>query len=302
MNNDKVDWKGNFIAVITPFTKDGEIDEAKYIENLELLTSEGANGFVVSGCTGETWALSGEEKLRIFKLAADVAGDDLTVVAGTGLIVTRDVIELSKAAMDVGVDGILLLPPYYAIINEKEVMAHFKAISDEVKAPIMLYNMVRRTSINMLPAMCDKLADLEWVVAIKESSNDFIQVEQTLAAAGDRMLIFAGHSAERGGPAVLMGCPGFVSSLEAQIMGREAIELFKLAAARDIEGVRRTQMKTLALDKNIRRVGMTFPGNIKTAMNMIGRPGGFVRPPLLEADKDELAETRAVLGELGLLP
>ena len=302
MNDGKVSWKGNYAAVVTPFKEDLSIDEEKFIENLELLVSEGLNGVVVSGCTGESWSLEADERLRLFKLAVEaMRGKDVPVIAGTGGIVTRKVIELSKAAKEVGVDGVMVLPPYYAIPNMREVIAHYQAVSDQAKAPILLYNIPRRTGINLTPEVCEQLADIEYVAAIKESSGDFIQVEATLAAVGDRITVFTGHSAERGAAAILMGCAGFVSSMESQIMGREAISLYGLAAKGDIEGARRVQMRTLALDRALRAGVGTFPANLKTAMNLRGRPGGYVRPPLLDLNEQEQSKVRSVLAGLGLL-
>ncbi len=300
MNDGKVDWKGNFTAVVTPFTKDGEIDEGKFVDNLELLISEGLDGIVVSGCTGEAWALEGEERLRLFRLAVEAAKERVTVIAGTGGIVTAKVTELSLAAKEAGVDGVMVLPPYYAMINEDEVLAHYKAVSAGARVSILLYNIPRRTGINLTPDFCRRLADVDYVVAIKESSNDFVQVEETIRAVGDRILVFSGHSAERGMAAVLLGCPGFVSSMETQVMGREAISLFRLAAAGELDAARRVQMRTLALDKAMRGIG-TFPANLKAAMNARGRPGGLVRPPLLDLTDEQLARVGSILADLEIL-
>lgn len=300
MNDGKVAWNGNFTAVVTPFTQDGAIDEGKFVENLELLMSEGIDGLVVSGCTGEAWALDGEERLRLFGLAVEAAKGRVPVIAGTGGIITAKVTELSIAAKAAGVDGVMVLPPYYAMINEEEVLAHYRAVSSGAQAPILLYNIPRRTGINLTPELCRRLADVDYVVAIKESSNDFVQVEETLRAVGERIIVFTGHSAERGMAAVLVGCPGFVSSMETQVMGREAISLYRLSAGGDLDAARRVQMRTLALDKAMRGIG-TFPANLKAAMNARGRPGGFVRAPLLDLNADQQATVGAILTDLELL-
>jgi len=298
MNDGKVDWHGNFVAVATPFTATGEIDEAKFRANIELLLSEGAHGIVVSGCTGESWALEPEERLQLFRIAVETAGS-APVIAGTGGIITAKVIAWSRAAIEAGAAGVLVLPPYYAVIKPREIKAHFKAISDELCAPIILYNMPKRTGINMSPAFIAELAELDWIVALKQRSHDLVELEATLATCGDRILVFAGHSAERGFPAVLLGCPGFVSSMESQIMGREAIALYQLASSRDMEAGRRTQERTLELDRGMRAIG-TFPANMKAAMNLLGRPGGHSRQPLLDLDEGELEQVRRVLADMGL--
>lgn len=300
MDNGKVDWRGNIVAVATPFTRDGAIDDAKFTANIELLLSEGAHGIVVCGCTGEAWALEPQERLHLFRLARNACGPDVPVIGGTSTIVTAKTIELSRAAMAAGCDGVLVMPPTYAVIGEREIRAHFEALSDEARAPIFLYNMPKRTGINMSPEFLRNLCEIEWIVALKQSSGDFTELEATLASCGEWIRVFAGHSAERGFAAVMLGCAGVVSSLEAQIMGREAIALYNLAVARNVPEGRRVQERAVALDKAMRQVG-TFPGNMKAAMNLLGRPGGHVRPPLLDLDAGEMSRVEAILAGLDLI-
>lgn len=299
MNNGKVDWQGNFVAVATPFKKDGSIDEPAFQANVKLMLSEGAHGIVVCGCTGEAWALEPAERMRLFKLARDVAGKT-PVVGGVSTVLTDKVVEMAKGAVAAGCDGVMIMPPYYAVIGTREIRAHFKAISDQAKVPIMLYNMPKRTNIDMSPSFIAELADLEWIVALKQSSNDFNDLEATLAAAGEKINVFAGHSAERGFAAVMMGCPGFVSSMESQVMGREAISMYELAKAKKVKEGMAVQQRCITLDKGMRKIG-TFPSNMKGAMNLRGRPGGYCRQPLLDLDAGELARASEVLAGLNLL-
>ena len=300
MNNGKVDWHGNIVAVATPFKRDGSIDESKFKANIELLLSEGAHGIAVCGCTGEAWALEGPERLQLFRLAREAAGPGVPIIGGTSGIMIDKVCELSTAAVEAGCDGVLVMPPYYAVIGERELHAHFKDLSDKAGVPIFLYNMPKRTGINMSPEFISRLCDLEWIVALKQSSNDFNELEATLDACGGKISVFAGHSAERGFAAVVLGCVGFVSSLEAQVMGREAIALYDLARAGKVDEGRRVQQRCVTLDKEMRKVG-TFPSNMKGAMNLLGRPGGFCRRPLLDLDTNELARVEAILAGLGLI-
>lgn len=299
MNNGKVDWHGNVVAVATPFHPDGSMDAVKFKANIARLLDEGAHGIAVCGCTGEAWSLEPEERLQLFRWAREAMGPKVPLIGGTSAIRTDRTVALSRAAMEAGCDGVLLMPPYYAVIGEREIQAHFETISREVAAPIFLYNMPKRTGINMSPAFLSALSDIEWIVALKQSSNDFNELEATLDACGDRISVFAGHSAERGFAAVVMGCPGFVSSMEAQVMGREAIALYDLAKAAKVEEGRRVQQRCIALDKAMRKVG-TFPANMKAAMNLLGRDGGYCRAPLLDLDEAETARVAAILDGLGL--
>lgn len=299
MNNGKVEWRGNFPAVVTPFTRDGAIDEAKFVANIELLLSEGAHGVVVSGSNGESWALKGPERLRLFSLARQAAGKRATVIGGTGSIPTGDVVELTKAARDTGVDGVMIMPPYYCGASRREVVAHYRAISDAARMPILIYNSPKATGFDVTADVCAELADIEWVVGIKQSTLDFVVFEETVAACGDKIRVFTGHSAKRGMAAVLVGAVGFVSSLDPHVLGREGISLFELSASGQIEKARKVQMRTLALDRGIGGV-TSGPAVMKAAMNLLGRPGGYPRRPLLEASDAEKDKIRQVLDRLGL--
>lgn len=302
MNNGKVDWRGSFCAVVTPFEDGGAIDEPAFCANVDRLIGEGVDGVVVAGCTGESWSLDARERLRLFKLAVDAASGRAPVIGGTGGIDVRAVAELTRAAREeAGCSGAMILPPYYAVPNPREILAHYEYVSQAAQTPILLYNIPKRTGVNMSMALLDKLADLEWIASIKQSSNDFVELEHTLATVGDRINVMAGHSAERGVAAILMGCPGFVSSMESQVLGAEAISMARLALAGELEEARRVQMRTLRLDKQMRAVG-TFPANLKCAMNLLGRGGGSARRPLLDLDDAETGTVRGILDGLGLLP
>jgi 4-hydroxy-tetrahydrodipicolinate synthase len=294
MNNGKIAWEGSFVAAVTPFTSAGELDTRGFSDNIARLVDEGADGIVVSGCTGESWALTADERVRLFKLAVDTVGSRVPVIAGTGGIVTQSVIELSQRARDVGAAGIMVLPPYYCMAGRRDIIAHYKAISDAVHHPILLYNVPRRVGFNLTPDVLEEMVAIEWVVAIKESSADFIQFEATVERVGERISVFTGRSAERGVPAVLMGAKGWVSSVESQVIGREAIQMYDLCKAGNIERAREIQLRTLALDQAIHHIG-TFPANLKAAMNLVGRGGGYPRPPILPLSGDEFDRVRDVL-------
>jgi len=299
MNKGKVDWQGSFVAVVTPFTSAGDIDEVAFRRNIEFLIGNGAHGIVVSGCTGESWALTPEERVGLFRLALDAVGKRVPVIAGTGGVSTRGVIELSQRARELGAAGVMILPPYYCMAGRREVIAHYQAVSDAVKHPILLYNIPRRVGFNLTPEVLDELVNVEWVVAIKESSGDFIQVEATILTVGERISVFTGHSAERAVPALVMGAKGFVSSMESQVMGREAIEMYALVKRGELRRAAEVQLRTLDLDESMRKAG-TFPANLKAAMNLLGRAGGYPRPPILPLTAPQLEQVRALLDRLAI--
>jgi 4-hydroxy-tetrahydrodipicolinate synthase len=283
MNDGKVNWQGNMPAVVTPFKADGAIDEAKFTENIEWLMAEGVDGVVVTGCTGEAWAVGDEEKMDLFRLTAKIAKGRITVIGGVGTIVTAKVIELTNAAKETGIDGVMILPPYYAQPEQNEVVAHYQAISDGSQFPIMVYNIPSRTGINLTPGYVEELADVDYVVALKESHDDFVQLEATVARVGDKIKVFSGFAAVRAVAAVTMGCVGLISSMDAQLMGGEAISMYALTKEGNIGAARLIQQRALSLVEGLHSLG-SEASVLKAAMNLIGRPGGHVRPPLLDLE------------------
>ena len=296
----KTDWRGNFVATVTPFDEKGMIDEEKFVNNLKLLMDEGADGFVVSGCTGESWAMTHPERKTLFELAVNTVANEIPIIAGVSDILASDVVALSLDAKRVGVAGVLVLPPYFALPGRGEVLAHFRSISEGAECPIMIYNNPRRTGINLEPDILKELAEIDHVVAVKESSSDFVQTERTIQDIGDRLAVFTGHSAERGFAAALMGVDGFVSSGEPQIMGSRALSLWHSTVSGELETARQIQFETLAVQKALSSVGGSSPADLKAAMNLLGRPGGYPRPPLLPLSQRQLSDLKANLDSLGL--
>jgi 4-hydroxy-tetrahydrodipicolinate synthase len=300
MNNGKVDWHGNHVDVVTPFQRDGAMDETRFKANIARLRDEGAHGFVVCGSAGEAWSLEPGERLQLFRWAREVCGPGLPLIGGTSLTRTDRTVELARAAMAAGCDGVMLTPPSGLMLGEREIAAHVETISREVAAPICLHNSPKRTGINMSPAFLATLSKIEWVVALTQSTEDFNEFEATLGACGDRISVFAGHTAEHGFAAVVMGATGLVSSLEPQVMGREAIALHDLAKAGQVEEGRHVQRRCITLEREMRQVG-AFPANLKAAMNLLKRDGGFCRTPLLDLNETETARIAMVLERSGLI-
>lgn len=302
MRNVQREWKGSFAALVTPFTKNEDLDENAFCENIELLINEGIYGLVVSGCTGESWALSDEEKKRIFSLAVSQAKGRVITIGGAGEITAKNTIEMASYAKEAGMDGVMIHPPARIIPSPREIIAFYQDISDAVDIPILLYNILKRQSVELTVDLVDRLADIKNVAAIKESSNDFERVMEVIERAGDRIQVFTGHSAQRGVPAIFMGAKGWVGSLEPQVMGKEAIEMYDLTVNGDLERAKKTQYRCMVLNNKLGggKTG-TFPAFVKYAMNLRGRPGGFPRKPILPLTGDQKERVKNVLLELNLL-
>ncbi len=291
-------FRGYNVVVVTPFTKKGAIDEGAYLEIVDKMIDFGASGIVVTGCTGEFWALSLKERKRLFKLTADHVRGRAKVICSVMAVTTGQVLKLTKAAKAVEADGVMCLPPHGVVPTRREVVHLYQTISDTVDIPIMVYNLPGRVGINLTPDIIDELADIENVVAIKESSNNINQIVETIMVAGDRMSIYVGY--EHGVlPGIMMGAVG-VTSVLPQIMGKEAIDLCTYAMAGEIEKARPLQFKVFKVFNGMEKAG-NFPAWFKEAMNQLGYPAGYPRLPQLPLTADEKATVTSVLKDLGYL-
>jgi 4-hydroxy-tetrahydrodipicolinate synthase len=296
------EWKGCFCAIVTPFKKNGEIDYELFCKNIELLVKEGIGGIIVSGCTGESWTLSDEEKKELFQLAVKQSKQEIVVIGGTGELSAQHTIKLSKYAKDAGMDGIMVLPPGMIRPNEREVFTFYQDISNAIDIPILVYNIPKRQCFDITPNFLNKLADIKNVYAVKESSDDYMRVLEDIRICGDRLKILTGHSAVRGVPSILMGAVGWVSSVETQIMGKEAISMFDLISNGKIEEAKKVQYLCIELDEGLRggKAG-TFPSFLKYAMNLVNRPGGYPRKPILPLTSEQEKYVESLLRRMNLL-
>ncbi len=301
MDRRSVNWRGNFCAAITPFAADGGLDEDRFARNLHLLLDEGIDGFVIAGHTGEAWALDATERFRVFEIAVEAAAGRVPVIGAVSAIRTGEAVALARGAEARRLDGVMLTAPAYAMVDETEILAHFQAVSDACPLPIMLYNIPRRIGRDLSPELLARAAEIDGVVALKQSSPSFDDIGRAIDACGERMLIFAGNSADRGLPAAALGADGFVSSVETQALGTEAIALWRLSIDGDIAAARTVQRKCSRVKKFLGAFG-TEPAALKVAMNHTGRPGGYPRPPILPLSAEEAAQVEAFMDELTLVP
>ncbi|MSO54106.1 MAG: 4-hydroxy-tetrahydrodipicolinate synthase [Rhodospirillales bacterium] len=300
MDKNSVDWRGSMPAIVTPFDAKGNIDEAKFRTHIENQIGLGATGVVVSGCTGEFWALSMEERKRLFKVAVEVSRGRINVIAGTGTIRTQDVIELTTSAKDSGCAGAMIMPPYFVKPSTADIIAHYETISDAVKFPIMLYNIPSYNQTPLTPELVDRLANIECVVAIKESSMDFNIFYKTILVAGDRLRVFCGPAGLFGMAAIEVGSPGYVEAFPNFWPEAEAHQFCEIVKSGDQATVQRVQKRALQLSELMSTNGRNYYTSVKTAMNILGLPGGFPRRPLTLLGEPHVSQIKQGLAELGV--
>ncbi|MBT8100144.1 MAG: dihydrodipicolinate synthase family protein, partial [Gammaproteobacteria bacterium] len=210
MNRDSVAWSGPMPAIITPFDADNSIDSGALHENVDRLFAAKATGVLVGGCTGEFWSLTFAERCELFSIGAAAVDKRGTVIAGTGAVTVAETVELTNVAAAAGCDAALILPPYFIHLNDDEIFEHYRAVDAAVSLPIVLYNIPGNAINTISPQLASRLADLDKVVAIKESSGDWNNFYATLNAVRDRLRVFCGPSSIFGVPAVAAGADGFI--------------------------------------------------------------------------------------------
>jgi 4-hydroxy-tetrahydrodipicolinate synthase len=282
-------------AMVTPFRADGALDLERFRELAAFLVENGSDGIVVCGTTGESPTLSDDEKLELFRAAVETVGDRATVIAGTGTYDTAHSVHLTRAATELGVDGILVVTPYYNKPPQRAIIRHFEEIAGATQLPVVAYNIPGRVVVNVEPATIARLAEIENVVAVKQALEDPQQAR--FIAEETRLDLYCGDD-----PNTLafleLGGTGVVS-VTGHLWGRQIAEMIRRYRDGDVEGAR-------ALDDeqqpayDLLRIQVN-PIPIKAALNLTGHEVGGHRLPMVEADQHELAQVRSCLERAGLL-
>lgn len=300
MNKDSVNWTGPMTAVITPFEKDGSINSGAMRDNIDRLLCARATGILIGGCTGEFWSLTFDERCELFGIGADAVGKRGTVLAGTGAVTVDETVKLTRAAEKSGCDAALILPPYFIHLNEDEIFEHFRAVDAAVSFPIVLYNIPGNAINAITPQLASRLADLDNVVAIKESSGDWNNFYATLNAVSDRLLVFCGPSSIYGVPAVAAGADGFIDCFP-NVWLPGGIEMYYAAVDGRDEEANAMQRTGRALTDLFTSGGRSLYPATKAAMTMLGYAAGDTRPPLQPVTGEALNELRAGLEALAII-
>lgn len=273
-------FKGSGVAIITPFNEKG-VNFDKLRELLEWHISEGTDAIIVCGTTGEATTMSETEKKETIKFTVDVVSKRIPVIAGTGGNDTLRAIEMSKYAESIGVDGLLVITPYYNKTNSEGLIRHFKAINDAVNTPIILYNVPSRTNMNITAETLVKLTELSNVKAIKEASGNISQIAKMKSLCGDKIDIYSGND-DQVIPIMSLGGIGVISVV-ANIVPKAFHEMTDAYLKGDISRALELQLQYLELSNNL--FIETNPIPIKTALNIIGKEVGDLRLPLYEMNK-----------------
>ena len=281
-------------AIVTPFHGDGSVDYDGFQRLAQHLVANGSDGLVVTGTTGESPTLTDEEKERLWRAAVEAVGDRASVVAGSGTYDTAHSIHLTERAAAAGVDGILIVTPYYSKPPQRAIVAHFRAIAASTELPVVVYNIPGRVVVNIEPETIVELAEIPNVRAVKQANDDLDQARRILAEtdldlyAGDDNLL---HSF------LELGAVGGVC-VHTHVVGPQVAE--QVRAFREGEAARARQIEDELAPAYELLKAQTNPIAIKAALNLLGHEVGGLRLPLVEANEEETARVRDCLERLGL--
>ena len=270
-------FEGSAIAIVTPFTEDlKKIDYAEFEKIINHQIDNGTDAIVVCGTTGEGSTLSHDEHVNAMKFCVDTVAKRVPVIAGTGSNDTFYAVELSNEAESVGVDGLLMVTPYYNKTSQSGLIEHYNYIADRVSAPIILYNVPSRTGMTIKPETYVELAKHERIVATKEACGDISMIQKVAALCGDSLTIYSGND-DQILPVMALGGKGVISVL-SHVAPRVAHDIARKYLDGDVEGSRKLQLEYLDLCDALFCDVNPIP--VKEAMNMLGWKVGRCRMPL----------------------
>ena len=272
-------FKGSGVAIVTPFNDSG-VNYNKLEELLEWHISEGTDAIIICGTTGEATTMTEEERKNTIKFTVDIVKNRIPVIAGTGTNDTTKSINMSKYAESVGVDGLLIITPYYNKTNNKGLIKHFEAINNSVNTPIIAYNVPSRTGLNITPDQLLMLSTLNNVIAIKEASGNISQIAKMKALCGDSIDIYSGND-DQIIPIMSLGGLGVIS-VAANIVPKVIHNIASEFLNGNYDEALKLQLGYLELCNML--FIETNPIPVKTALNLLSKNVGNLRLPLYEMD------------------
>ena len=293
-----MNWGRILTAMVTPFTREGQLDVEGAQKLASHLVEHGSDGLVVSGTTGESPVLTKEEKLALFRAVKEAVGGKALVIAGTGSYDTAASVELSKEAEKIGVDGLMLVVPYYNRPSQEGLYQHFKTVATSVSLPVILYNIPSRTGRNMEPDTVLRLLEIKNIVALKEASGDISQATAILSRAPKGFLLYSGDDVMTL-PLLAVGGHGVIS-VASHLVGEKMQEMIQSFLQGQVERAASLHQELFPLFKAL--FITTNPVPVKAALDMLGLPAGPPRLPLVEASPGEKEKIAGALKAAGLLP
>ncbi len=284
-------------AMVTPFKKDFSLDLKSTGRLIEHLIKNGSDSILLSGTTGESPTLTDEEKIELFDYCVKNFGEKVKFIAGTGSNGTRHSIELSREAKKIGVDGLLLVTPYYNKPGQFGIFKHFEAIAAEVDLPIILYNVPSRTSCNIDADTTIKLSKIRNIIGIKEASTDFRQIAEIIRNTDNDFIVYSGNDGDTL-PMLSLGSYGVIS-VASHLVGNQIKKMITSFKKGDV--IEAAKLHNWLLDIFYGIFIVANPVPIKKALDLAGISAGPARLPLCDMDPQELERFKQILIKYDLI-
>ncbi|MGL5656322.1 MAG: 4-hydroxy-tetrahydrodipicolinate synthase [Fusobacteriaceae bacterium] len=288
---------GSGVALVTPFNEDMTVNFEKLRELIEFQIENKTDAIVVTGTTGEASTLSDLEQKEIIERTVKIVNGRVPVIAGTGSNNTKHSIELSQQAEKLGVDGLLVITPYYNKTNKRGLIEHFKMIASSVKIPIILYNVPGRTTMNIPLDVYGELRNVENIVGIKEASGEITYAMDIIRLYGDRFDVYSGND-DIIFPVTAIGGKGVISVL-ANVMPKETHDIYYNYVENNVERSRTMQLKLNGFVNSL--FIETNPIPVKAALNLRGENVGGYRAPLYEISEGALKILKEEMKKINLI-
>lgn len=288
-------FTGANVAIVTPLTENG-VNLEKLGELIEFQISKGINAITVCGTTGESATLSHEEHCQVIEYSVKKVAGRVPVIAGTGSNDTSYAVELSKFAEDAGVDGLLMVTPYYNKTTQRGLINHYTYVADRVNTPIILYNVPSRTGVCFKADTYAELSKHPNINGIKEASGDFSLVAETLSKCGDNMFMWSGND-DQVVPLMSLGAVGVIS-VTANILPDAVSEMCRLCLEGDFKKAAELQLKYFDITDSLFKEVNPIP--VKTAMKLMGMDNGYLRMPLYEMAPENVNILKKSLQNIGI--
>ncbi len=289
--------KGTFVVMVTPFTDTEDVDEKGLRENIAWYLQEGIQGVICNGSTSEFASLAKEERKRIIDVTVDAVQGKVPVMSGTAAHSTRETIEMTAYAHQAGCAAVLLVPPYYGGPNQDEIVEYYREVAAAVPTQIMVYNNPYTSGVDIQSATIARIAEIANVPYVKESSADIRRIHEIIMQCGDKIDVWCGWE-DLAFESLILGCKGWVCPT-SNIIPRLTVQLFDLVQAQKLREAEKLYYKLLPLLRFL-EAGQ-LGAKVKAGMDLLGHCGGRPRKPFLPLSKEQKAELRKILKDLGVL-
>ncbi|OUQ48206.1 4-hydroxy-tetrahydrodipicolinate synthase [Lachnoclostridium sp. An118] len=290
-------FTGAGVALVTPFHEDGSVNFDKLDELIDYHCENGTDSLIICGTTGESSTLSEEEHMQCIKFAVERAKHRLPVIAGTGSNATYTTIDMSKEAVEDGVDGLLIVTPYYNKATQSGLTAHYKAVAAEAKAPIIMYSVASRTGLNIAPETVATLVkEVPNIVGVKEASGNISQVARIMSLTDGNIDLYSGND-DQIVPLLSLGGKGVISVL-SNVAPKETHDICAKYFAGDVQGACELQLKAIPLIEQLFCEVNPIP--VKKAVNLMGMECGGLRMPLTELSPEHEKSLAQAMRDFGI--